>query len=186
MSKEFDKNKFKKSQMKLLIACFTIGLIGIVSIICSFLVGNGIKFETAEDKVEREYQEFLDAITPDEDDDFGEDPKDYYGDYYFEKDFVIQKLSVTKDGVEVTISNIFESKTESFSYKYASKEYAKETFQKSSPVLILYEDDISEYKTMWLNKSKSGKYTITDNEGIKYTTKEKSLDKLWEDPKDYM
>ena len=43
----------KKSQLKLLLACAIIGAIGIASIVCAFVVGNGIKFMTKEEKEEQ-------------------------------------------------------------------------------------------------------------------------------------
>ena len=59
MKKEFDKKSFQKAQKKLLLACFSIGIIGIASIICAFAVGNGIKFPSRAEQEEEEYQKFL-------------------------------------------------------------------------------------------------------------------------------
>ena len=168
-----------------LLACVTIGLIGLVSVICAFSAGNGIKFMSKAEKEEQAYLELLDKRTPDEDDDFGVDPQNYYGDYYTEKDFVIKKISISDKGAEVTMFDLFASKSGSFSYQYGSASYALDTFEKECPVLIMYQDSMSQYQTFWITKGSDGKFTLIDSENVVYTTAPITVEGLLNDPKDY-
>ena len=187
MSNKFDKKVFDKSQNKILLACFTIGLIGVITVICAFAVGKGIEFKSQYDsqleKNREVWNEWVDSVTPDEDDDFGTDPCDYYGDYYAVNDFVINKLSVTKSGVTATYFDIFTSETEQLSVQYASAEYCLETFEREEPALILYEGSMKNYDLLWISKV-DGKFVLT-NDSATYTQTPITLESIHNDPKDY-
>ena len=187
MKNQFDKKAFEKKQKKILLACLTVGLIGIISVICAFSVGAGIKFGTSfQDQVDKNkeiWDEYMDSITPDEDDDFGTDPCNYYGDYYYLNNFVITKLSVTKNGLTSTVFDVLKSENEQYSVKYASAEYCLTTFDKEAPALIVYQGSMQKYKLMWISEV-DGKFVLT-GEDKTYTQTPITLESLHNDPKDY-
>ena len=190
MSKEFDKTAFQKSQKKFLLACITIGVIGLISVICSFFVGGGFSFKTAEEEAEERYQAYLQYNEEQQSDDsnseidFGEDPKDYYGDYYYQNNFTLHKISIDQTGVTITSFDLFESSSTQFTSQYCSAEYSEVSFGRKSPALLL--SSYSTYKTMWLTKDATGAYSLTDKEsGAEYQKTPITVEELLNDPKDY-
>lgn len=193
MNNGFDKNKFAKSQQERKLSYICIALIGVVSIICSFFVGNGF-FHALNDLVkpydedaEKQWQEYVDSKTPDEDDDFGVDPKDYYGSYYAEKDFVIYQIDITQSNVVIAASDSSDRVQEVLFYQYADAKYAKDTFDKECAVIIVYSGSLSNIKTLlWLSGNAENGYTFVDeNEKNTFTKTPVTFDQLMNDPKDY-
>lgn len=193
MNNGFDKSKFAKAQKEKKLCCISIALIGVISIVCSFFVGDGffkalnnIVKPYGEDQ-EQQWLDYVDQKTPDEDDNFGEDPQDYYGSYYAEKDFVIYQIDIHKSNAIITISDSTQQIQESFSYQYADATYAKETFDKECAVIILYSESLSNINNLfWLSQDAATGYTLVDkNQGIQFTKRPITFENLMNDPKNY-
>ena len=185
MNNGFDKKAFEKSMRLWTISYICIAVIGIASVILSFFVGNGwgLFGITNED---REYQEFLDKITPDEDDDFGEDPKNYYGTYYGEKDFFIYKLDISEENIVFTVSDPYELKSETMLYQYGSAEYSNETFGKENATLIVYDGYLSNLQSvLYLTTDSQGKISIGSESGVLFTDSKIEFEELMNSPDDY-
>lgn len=178
MSNKFDKKAFDKSQKKILLACLTVGFIGVITVICAFAVGKGIKFDLFNSNYEVERGSIED------DDDFGKDPRDYYGDYYAAKDFVITKISVSSSGVTETVFDFVSSETKQYSAQYASEEYWYEKFGTKESMLILYQNSVSNYDDIMKIDKVNGKFVLI-GEDITYTQTPITLESLHNDPKDY-
>ena len=186
---EFDKNAFENKKRSMTTCTILIALIGIASIVLSLFVGNGwglAKFFEPSIDEDQQYQDFLDEITPDEDDDFGTDPQNYYGTYYATKDYLINKFEITSAGIKVTLSDLYEEQSKTYSYRYASAEYAKKTFNTECPVIIMYDDNMSEQHGLYWISSSDGKTTLTNDEDLVYTTDAIDFLSLMNDPGDYL
>ena len=178
MGNNFDKKAFDKSQNKLLLTCLTVGLIGVITIICAFVVGKGIKFNSPNPN----YGVGISSIA--DDDDFGKDPRDYYGDYYAVKDFAIIKLSISDSGITETVSDIFKSETKQYFAQYASEEYCYEKFGTKASMLILYQNSVSIYSGIVQIDKVNGNFVLIDG-NITYTQTPITLESLHNDPKYY-
>ena len=193
MNNGFDKNKFAKAQKELNLCCICIALIGVISIVCSFFAGNGffhalnnIVKPFGEDQ-EQQWLDYVDQKTPDEDDSFGEDPQNYYGSYYAEKDLVVYQVDIRGTNATITLTDLNQQLRDSFSCQYADAAYAKATFGKECAVIILYSGSLSNINNLfWLSGSAETGYELVDeNQGIHFTTTPLSLDSLMNEPKNY-
>lgn len=186
---EFDKNAFEKKIRSISTCSVLIALIGIASIVLSLFIGNGwglSKLFAPSVDEDQQYQEYLDSITPDEDDDFGTDPQNYYGTYYAAENYLIHKFDITSAKITVTFSDLYEEQSKTYSYRYASAEYAKKTFDIESPVIIMYDENMSEQFGLYWIDSLGGKITLTSDNGLEYTTEPIDFLSLMNDPEDYL
>ena len=182
MAKSFNKQTFKNSQKKILLACLCMMLIGIVSVICALTVGYGVGLDHLFNQ--------WSVVDPDAkitvklSDNFGKDPKDYYGTYYTENDYVIQKIEINEDGATVQISSLTETETHTYSVQYATKKYAYKKFGLDTPLLIVYQGTIDSY-SLWHLKQEDGKYYLEIGEKT-YTQEPITMPALLGDPADYL
>ena len=183
MAKSFNKQTFKNSQKKILLACLCMMLIGIFSIICAFAVGEGLGLGSFFDRFG--YRDPDAKVEIKSSDNFGKDPKDYYGVYYYEADYVIYKIEITENGATLLTESLSESETGEYSLQYADKKYADKKFKMDSPVLIVYDKDgnISNYSAVWsLKKDDSGAYYLEMGRDLgvsTYTKNPITMDGLW-------
>ena len=177
MNNGFDKKAFEKKQKKLDWACILIAAIGIASVILAVVVGSGIGLSFTADSEEQKPEIH-------ENDDFGEDPKDYYGSYYGVKDYVIYRVDITDDEATFVTSDAFGENVETYAYQYVDAEYAKEKLNKACPAIIFYTDTIDTADMfLWVNSDETGIYLYSD--ALTFYTDVISFDSLMNDPKDY-
>ena len=195
MNNGFDKQAFEKKIGTYTRCCVLIALIGVLSIVCSLFVGEGWGFtidditgKSFEEEQDRIYEDWLEQVTPDTDDDFGEDPKNYYGSYFsFSADeYTINRADITATGFVFTIYDMFGSESITLEYQYGDAAYANDTFSEDTPVIIVHNGDFSEINGYYrLIVDAAGEYTLEGNDGIVFTKNEVTFDTLMGAPTDY-
>ena len=114
-------------------------------------------------------------------DNFGEDPKDYYGSYYGVKDYAVYQVDITDEKATFVTSDAYDKQTEVFLYKYSSPEYSKGLLGKECAALLFYTDSVENAKLyLWINSDGS-----LSSDSISFTTTPVTFESLMNDPKDY-
>ena len=115
------------------------------------------------------------------------DPKDYYGTYYGESDFVIQKLAIDENTVTITeIDPMKNDVTTNYKYFYAPAEYTEILHGVKKDALALYKEstaDISYF--IYISKDASENYKFENTSNVHYTAEEITFADLVDDPCDY-
>ena len=187
MAKEFNKEVFQKQQNKILLYCIIIGAIAIVSIILSFFINSGSSMVNSFKN-----GEYINGWQTGKNLDKGNDPKDYYGTYYFTKDCAFYTIQFTEKECKYTTSNGLKGNgtTDSYVYEYVSKEYAHEVFNtdsyKDSDAILMYIDKTENQAIIfWVVDTKPYKFvmgstgvTVSDNANIFAETMGDSKDYL--------
>lgn len=189
MNNGFDKNAFKKKQDKISLIFLLIGAVGIVSVILSFFIGNGIGYLSPSERAEREHQQLLEEMEKSEiheNDSFGVDTKNYYNTYYAAYDNEAFALEITEQGVKLSASTPFSYNESSFSYRFADAKYAKQKLgEQGIPTLILYKDSVTEPNAL-VRLNADGNVTLEGNDlNQVFTTTKITFEDVMNSPKDF-
>ena len=195
MNNGFDKNAFKKSQKALKTTAILMILIGVVSIICSIFVGNGLFGDLfSEVDEDQRHQDFLDEMNSENSNGEGneeqngatrEDPKNYYGTYYSAKDYVIDKIEISETKAKITtVSVIVAEKTDTYKYTFVSAGEASAKYGRDSDVLVIYKDSVdTPERLLWFSDNPN--VSFWGNDDRRYVKDPLTMKALMGDPADY-
>ena len=102
-------------------------------------------------------------------DDFGVDPKDYYGIYTLYRNDQVKQVKIDSEGAYIVTFDSGCIQKETFNIQYANEYYAMSKFDISYRVLIFYNDDISENEIFTLRKDENEIYFLNEiNTNLRY------------------
>ena len=117
------------------------------------------------------------------------DPKDYYGTYYFVNQNQIVSVDISSSSCQLTFDNIIgEDQTSSCSYEYKSAnthDAVDDKYEDCDAIIIYTSSDKSEGLVLWVVGHENESYKFETNEGIAVTSEQITFDEITNDPKNY-
>lgn len=158
--REFNKEEFDKSQNRLTIMWLLIGVVAIASIICSLSLNN---LNTEENP---------------------EDTKELYGKYYGIQDYTILKIEINDENCILEQSNGLKGKEETYYYSYKYYSSYKDANNKTGKAVVFKPDNENRQGVLWVETENPLSFRLNNSNTI-LTKKEKTIEDIIDDPKDY-
>ena len=158
--REFNKEEFDKSQNRLTIMWLLIGVVAIASIICSLSLNN------------LNIEENL------------EDTKELYGNYYGIQDYTILKIEINDENCILEQSNGLKGKEETYYYSYKYYSSYKDASNKTGKAVVFKPNNENRKGVLWVETENPLSFRLNNSNTI-LTKKEKTIEDIIDDPKDY-
>ena len=110
-------------------------------------------------------------------------PKDFYGKYYTEKDFVIEELEITESTIKSVIKSVNGiEQTAEYNYVYVNKDFATSKLSGvfAHALIAFVGDNNAEFRIFELHETNGG-YELQGNNALIYTTEKIAIEDLIKD-----